>query len=78
MKRVFALIGVALLLAMYIATFIFAMMKNPTADGWFKASVFCTLTIPILLYGYQLIYKYLKNRGTPIVPDEADDTNKQK
>ena len=78
MKRIFALIGVALLLAMYIATFIFAIMKSPVADGWFKASVFCTLTIPILLYGYQLVYKYLKNRGTPIVPDKDNDTDTNK
>ena len=72
MKRVLALIAVALLLAMYIITFILSLSKNPAADGLFKAAIFCTLTIPILLYGYQLIYKYLKNRGTPIVPDDDE------
>lgn len=68
MKRILALIGVILLLGMYIVTFVFAMMKNPASDGLFKASIFCTLTIPILLYGYQLVYKLLKNRNNPVAP----------
>ena len=72
MKRVLALIGVALLLAMYVATFVFAMMNSPAADGLFKAAIVCTLTIPVLLYGYQLIYKYLKNRNNPIIPPIED------
>lgn len=76
MKRVLALVGVILLLAMYIATFVLAMMKSPATDGLFRAAIFCTLTVPILLYGYQLIYKYLKNRNNHILPGENDDDNK--
>jgi len=76
MKRVLALIGVVLLLAMYIVTFVLAMMNNPATDGLFKAAIFCTLTVPILLYGYQLIYKYLKNRNNNIVPGDNADKNK--
>jgi hypothetical protein len=62
MKRILALVGVFLLVGMYIATFVFAMIDSPTADSWFRASIFCTITIPVFLYGYQLIYRYLKNR----------------
>ena len=72
MKRILAIVGVVLLLAMYIVTFILAMMKSPATDNLFKAAVFCTLTVPVILYGYQLIYKYLKNRDKTIAPPKDD------
>lgn len=62
MKRILAIIGVILLLSMYVATFIFAVSSHPAAAGWFKASVYCTIAVPVLLYGYMLIYRYLKNK----------------
>jgi len=73
MRRALALAGVVLILAMYITTFILGMMKSPATDGLFKAAVFCTLTVPILLYGYQLVYKYLKKRNDTIVSTEKDN-----
>ena len=76
MKRIFALIGVALLLAMYIATFVFALMKSPAADGLFKAAIVCTLTVPVMLYGYQFVYKYLKDRNNPVLPSDDDNVDK--
>ena len=74
MKRIFALIGVVLLVAMYLATFIFAMMDSPASDTWFKASIFATLIIPILLYGYQLMYKHYQNKNNPQAPPPLGET----
>lgn len=62
-KRILALTGVILLLAMYGATMIFALSDSPSSEGWFKASIFCTIAVPVVLYAYILIYKYLKNRN---------------
>ncbi len=62
MKRILALAGVILLLFMYGATMFFALSGSPSADGWFKASIFCTIAVPVLLYAYMLVYRYLKNR----------------
>lgn len=62
-QRILALLGVVLLLAMYGATMIFAISDHPASEGWFKASIFCTIAIPVMLYAYMLIYKYLKNRN---------------
>lgn len=73
MKRILALAGVILILAMYITTFVLGMMKNPATDGLFTASVIVTLTVPVLIYGYQIIYNYLKRRNTPPVPPTDDE-----
>jgi len=62
-KRIGALALVVILLGLYITTFILAFMKSPTAQKLFQGSVIATIAIPIMLYGYMLIYKYLKNRN---------------
>ena len=63
LKRILALLGVLLLLGLYAATFVFALMDSPAAGGWFKASLFCTIAIPVLIYGYIIVYRALKGRG---------------
>lgn len=62
-KRIFAFLGVILLAGMYICTLVFVLIGSPLADNLFKASILCTLLVPVLLYGYSLIYRVLKNRN---------------
>lgn len=50
-KRILAIIGVILLIALYGSTLLFAFM------GYLKASVACTILVPVLLYAYTMIYK---------------------
>lgn len=57
LKRIFALIAVILLVSLYASTLIFAISGNPDANYLFKASIFCTVVIPVILYGYILIYR---------------------
>lgn len=58
-KRILALIGAVFLAALYLSTLIFALMKSELAVSLLKISVFCTIVIPVLLYGYILIYRVL-------------------
>ena len=55
LQRILAILGVVLLLALYASTMIFI--------GWFKASIAATIIVPVLLYAYMMIYRYLKNRN---------------
>lgn len=57
LKRILALAGALLLLAMYACTLIFAFIDSPAFHDFLKASVVCTVIIPILLYGYALVYR---------------------
>lgn len=61
-KRIFCLVIVALLLALYVTTFIVAMFTTKETGGLFMACLFSTVALPILLYGYQLILKVLQNK----------------
>lgn len=60
-KRILALTGVILLAALYITTLICAIINSPLSVQMFKASVAMTILIPVLIYGYRLIYKVLKS-----------------
>lgn len=75
MKRILAILGIVLLLGLYAATFIFALMKSPASTGMFKAAIYCTITVPVLLYGYSLVYKYLKDRNKHINMDEHEEVD---
>ncbi len=56
-KRIFAIIGVILLVALYGSTLVFAIFDHTKSLGFLKASIAGTILLPVLLYGYTLIYK---------------------
>lgn len=59
-KRILALAGVIILVALYLSTLIFALIDSPWADTCLKAAVGATILVPVLLYGYILIYRLIK------------------
>ena len=67
-KRLLAVIGVILLIGMYVCTLIFALIGSPASDDLLKASIAATILIPVLLYGFILITRLLKNKN-----DQNDD-----
>lgn len=65
LKRIGALVLVFLLVAMYVVTLILAFMKDPFAHKLFEGSVIVTIGLPVILYTYMLIYRYLNKRNEP-------------
>ncbi len=60
LKRTLALIGAALLLLLYVSTVLFAFLDHSTSMGLLKASVACTVILPVLLYAYALVYRTIR------------------
>lgn len=56
-KRILALTGAIVLAGMYISTLIFALLDRSETLGLLKASIACTIILPVLLYAYILVYK---------------------
>lgn len=56
-KRIIAGAGAILLILMYVATLIFALIDHPAAHNLFIGSLVCTSVVPVLLYAYMLLYK---------------------
>ena len=60
-KRILAIIGIVLLVSLYVITIILALTDDPSTMNAFRASVYCTFLIPVLIWAYTFIYKLLKN-----------------
>lgn len=78
-KRIAAILGVALLVGMYVLTLISGILSTPETGSLFKACIYCTITVPCLLYGFELIYRLLhKNRDiTEKDNNESKEDNKK-
>lgn len=64
--RIFAIIGIILLLALYIVTLIAAVTTSPQTAGLFKACLGASILLPIVLWGYLRIAMLLtpkKDKG---------------
>lgn len=61
-KRRLAIAGVILILLLYVCSILFALSGSPLAQSLLSASLFCTLVVPAVIYGYQIIVKHIKNR----------------
>ncbi|MCI8635033.1 MAG: hypothetical protein HFJ05_05475 [Eubacterium sp.] len=61
-KRIFAVLGVIVLIGMYLITLILALIDNPHTFDLFKISVGLTILIPVLLWIYIAMYRYVKQR----------------
>ncbi len=65
-QRILAMIGVVFLVAIYVVTLISAIFTTPATKGLFMACIFSTVAIPVMLYGYILIYRALKSKNKDI------------
>lgn len=60
-KRVLAIVGILFLLSLYVITLVLALTDDPNTMDAFRASVYCTFLIPVLIWAYTFIYKLLKS-----------------
>lgn len=67
-KRILALIAAILLFGMYLSTLIFALIGSPKAIDLLWASIACTIVLPVLLYGYMLVFRLTRH-------DDHDQAN---
>ncbi len=79
-KRILAIIGIVLLFSLYVITIVLALTDDPNTMNAFRASVYCTFLVPVLIWAYTFIYKLLKNNYGDKPDDEftiPDDTEQK-
>ena len=79
-KRILALVGAIALVLMYISTLVFALIDPSVSGGLLKASIACTVILPVLLYAYSLVYRLSKknNGNSDILEEETSDNSTKK
>lgn len=73
-KRLLAIVGIALLVFLYLLTLVLALTDDPNTMHAFRASIYCTVLIPVLIWAYTFIYRLLKNNygATPDEPKKRE------
>ena len=66
-KRIAALVGVAALLGMYAVTFLSALSDSPQAQALFRASLGCTILVPVLCYAFLIAMKAVMPSKSPVI-----------
>lgn len=77
-KRVAAIIGVILILSLYILSLVSAFFAKQYSSGLFAASVFSTIVIPILIWWFITVYKWVHRNDKPANTMEEGKTEKDK
>ena len=73
-KRILALTGIGLLLAMYLINAVLALIGSPDAVEMLKVSAAMTVLIPLVLYGFLVVAKAgRKHFGPDIDPSEEPE-----
>lgn len=72
MKRTGAIIGVIAILSLYIVSLFIGIFASDKYPGLFMASVFCAVIIPIIIYCFVAVYKYVHKK------DRSKETLKDK
>ena len=75
LKRILAMLGVVLLVGLYLATAVSAILVTPATKDLFFASLIATLMIPILLYVLILIGGLL-GKGRDNTPEQEEESEK--
>lgn len=71
LKRILAIAGLILIAGLYAVTIVCALIDSPFARSCLIASLFCTIVVPAVIYGFLVITK--QTPGNP--PREAADEN---
>ena len=72
-KRICAVIGIIVLLGLYIAAFVFAIIDDPNSMNYFLAAIVATVIVPALLWAMQYVYDILNKYYRPKEPQEPAD-----
>lgn len=65
MKRFFAWAGILIIAAVFLALIVLTFTGGP--ENVILALLFCVIVIPVMLYGYALILKYVRNRNKKMI-----------
>lgn len=74
-KRIASVIGIILISSMYIISIISAIIASEKAPGLFLASIFSSVVIPIMIYIFIAVYKYVHKDDMMQIPDATEDEN---
>jgi amino acid transporter len=78
LKQITAIIVVIILIALYVITLLTAIFDPTETRSWFRASIFATVVVPVLLWAYMMIFKLIHRNDEDEEQEELKDSDKEK
>lgn len=75
LKRGLALFSAFFLLLLYGISIFCAFLNSPLAQSMLLASIFCSICLPAVLYGYLLLLRLRQGQPTHLEEERADSAN---
>ncbi|MFT4144529.1 MAG: hypothetical protein QM644_08720 [Mobilitalea sp.] len=72
-RRIFAILGIVLLLSLILITFLSAFFAKENSNALFMASMFSMIVIPIMLWWFITVYKWVHKKDNSL-DQKADNT----
>lgn len=75
-KQLSAVIAILLLVGLYVATFVFAIIDSPNSGRMFQACLFATVAVPILLWIWLWLYSVVVKKddiAPPSSPEQEEE-----
>jgi amino acid transporter len=70
-KRISAIVGIVLIASLYFISFLSAFLATEYSNGLFLASIFSTIVIPIMIWWFITIYKWVHRNDPPENPENS-------
>ncbi len=64
-KRIAAIIGLIFIAAMFLITLLSAFFASEYSHGLFMASIFSIIVVPLMLYMFIMVYKWVHKKDEP-------------
>jgi len=77
MKRITALIGIILLVALYLLTLFSAIFGSKYTNGLFFACLFSSFFIPVTIYAIMLIYRLMHKTTDVFSPSDSEEVEEK-
>jgi amino acid transporter len=77
LKQITAIVVVIILIGLYVITLLTAIFDPTETRSWFRASIFATVVVPVLLWAYLMIFRLIRRNDEDEGQEELDDTDKK-
>ncbi len=61
-RRFLAMVGIILIVLMYLATLLFAIIDPTQSKSWLMASIFTTFFVAFVLYAFNMLLKMIQDK----------------
>jgi len=74
-KRIAAIVGIVLFAIMFVVFLLSAFLAKENSNGLFLASMFSIIVIPIMIWWFMVLYKWVHRNDAPSSKNTQDDSD---